>query len=811
MRPDLRLVAPAVACWIAAGVLISMPERVLGVVVVLWLSAVTFIGIMVADRRPRWRTVWGVLGIGCAGAALVASVIAMAEPVRLPDVVREAADHHSTITGMLTVWSMPLETQSFGGFSAYSGSDSSDSSDSFGDESSRVRFRGTLTEFELGPDTFQVSTPVVVFAELPTSGPGVLRIGSIIRLDGTLKTAAAGDAAAALFFSQGQPDAVSTPPWWLAWADDLRAQFSDAAPALAGDGGDLLPGLAIGDTSAVSDELDSAMKVSSLSHLTAVSGANCAIVIASIMLLGGYLRLRRAWRIGLSLVVLLGFVVLVTPEPSVLRAAVMASVVMLGAGMGRPGRGVPALLLVVIALLVTDPWLSRNYGFALSVLATAGLLLLSGPLTRALSRWMPTGLAAVISIPLAAQLACQPVLVLLSPSIPLYGVPANLLAAPAAPVATVIGLAACLLLPWLPGIALGLLYVAWAPAAWIAAVAQTTAVLPGSRLPWLGGVLGVVTISALTLVALALVLRRKGTARARWPAGAFAVLLAFLGAYTGSLIGSGLGRAAGFPADWQIAACDIGQGDAVIVRDDDLYALVDVGPDPKPLAACLRTLGISRIDLLVLTHYDMDHIGGIDAVIGMVDSALVGAPENDRDEQLHERLADGGAMVREAARGDTGRLGRLRWEILWPKRGSSVMQTGNEGSVTIGFDGRGIRSLFLGDLGEEPQNAMRSASKPGKVDVVKVAHHGSGDQSPELYATLGATVGLISVGADNGYGHPTDKILDILANMGTVVVRTDRQGMAVIALAPEGGGALTVWTEKVQTDTPPMQPVSGPD
>ena len=275
MRLDLRLVAPAVACWIAAGVLISMPERVLGVVVVLWLSAVTFIGIMVADRRPRWRTVWGVLGIGCAGAALVASVLAMAEPVRLPDVVREAADHHSTITGMLTVWSMPLETQSFGGFSAYSGSDGSDGSDSsgsFGDESSRVRFRGTLTEFELGPDTFQVSTPVIVFAELPTSGPGVLRIGSIIRLDGTLKTAAAGDAAAALFFGQGQPDTVSTPPWWLAWADDLRAQFSDAAPALAGDGGDLLPGLAIGDTSAVSDELDSAMKASSLSHLTAVSG-----------------------------------------------------------------------------------------------------------------------------------------------------------------------------------------------------------------------------------------------------------------------------------------------------------------------------------------------------------------------------------------------------------------------------------------------------------------------------------------------------------------------------------------------------------
>ncbi len=802
MRLDLRLVPPAAACWLAAGVLIAMPEWVLGAVVVLWVSAVTAIGVMMADRRPRWRTVWGVLGISCAGAALVASVIAMAEPVRLPDVVSEAADHHSTVTGTLTVWSLPSETQSFRGFGG---------SDSNGDASSRVRFRGTLTEFELGPDTFQVSTPVIVFAELPTSGPGVLRIGSIIRLDGTLQTAAAGDAAAALFFGQGQPDAVSTPPWWLAWADGLRVQFSDAATALSGDGGDLLPGLAIGDTRAVSEELDVAMKASSLSHLTAVSGANCAIVIAAVMLLGGYLRLRRGVRIGFSLAMLLGFVVLVTPEPSVLRSAVMASIVMLSIGMGRPGRGVPALSLVVIALLVIDPWLSRNYGFALSVLATAGLLVLAGPLAQALSRWMPIGLAAVISIPLAAQIACQPVLVLLSPSVPLYGVPANLLAAPAAPVATVIGLVACLLLGWMPGVALGLLNAAWVPSAWIAAVAQATILLPGSALPWLGGPLGVVAISALTLVALALVLRRRGMARARWPAAALALLLTFLGAYSGSLFGSGVGRALSFPADWQIAACDIGQGDAVVVRDGDRYALVDVGPDPKPLAACLRTLGISRIDLLVLTHYDLDHIGGIDAVIGMVDSALVGVPEDDQDEKLKERLTEGGAAVREAARGDTGALGELRWEILWPKRGSSVMQTGNDGSVIIGFDGRGIRSLFLGDLGEESQNAMRSASKPGKVDVVKVAHHGSADQSPELYATLGATVGLISVGADNGYGHPTDNVLDILQAAGTVAVRTDRHGLAVIALAPDGGGALTVWTEKVQTDAAPVQPVSGPD
>ncbi|TFB53649.1 ComEC/Rec2 family competence protein [Cryobacterium tagatosivorans] len=528
-----------------------------------------------------------------------------------------------------------------------------------------------------------------------------------------------------------------------------------------------------------------------------MSGANCAVVIASIMLLGGALRLRRGLRIGLSLAVLAGFVTLVTPEPSVLRAGVMASVVLLSIGIGRPGGGVPALALVVIVLLAADPWLSRNYGFALSVLATAGLLLLAGPLTRALSRWMPSGLAALVSIPLAAQLACQPVLVLLSPSLPLYGVPANLLAAPAAPLATVVGLLGCLLLPGVPWLAGAFLGAAWLPAAWIAAVARTTAALPGSRLPWLGGAVGLAGVVLLTLLFLFLILPRAAAPGGWRRTAALAVLLGSLGAYSGSLVGTGVGRAAAFPDDWQIAACDIGQGDAVVVRDRDRYALVDVGPDPKPMAECLRTLGIDRIDLLVLTHYDLDHIGGIDAVLGRVDTALVGIPENDQDRRLHERLAEGGALVRQSARGDTGVLGGLRWEILWPVRGSPVMQVGNPGSVTIGFDGRGIRSLFLGDLGEEAQDAMWRASKPAPLDVVKVAHHGSADQSARLYARLRATVGLIGVGADNGYGHPTDALLDILAGVGTTAFRTDLRGMVVVAPAAERGGALTVWTEKM--------------
>ncbi|MDJ0378046.1 ComEC/Rec2 family competence protein [Cryobacterium sp. PH31-L1] len=799
MSLDLRLVLPALAVWLAAGLLIGAPDRAGVVAVTLWLLAGGCTALLVLSRMPRrgrwqpapragwWQRLGGTLVLCCAGAALVATAVGVWAPARFPSEVRDAAESHATVTATITVWSIPVAAKAFIG----SGT------------SGRVRFKATLTQLESRGETTPVSSPVVVFAAASRSGAEP-EIGSSLAVRGTLRTTEPGDATVALLFVNETARGVAPPPWWLQWANELRARFKTAATSLAGDGGDLLPGLAIGDTSAVSPSLDAAMKTSSLSHLTAVSGANCAIVIASIMLLGGHLRLRRSWRIALSLLSLLGFTILVTPEPSVLRSAVMATLTLVSIGAGRPGRGLPTLLVVVIALLVSDPWLARNYGFALSVLATAGLLLLAGPLARVLAQWMPTALAAIIAIPLAAQLACQPVLLLLNPSLPLYGVPANILAGPAAPIATVVGLIACLMLPLLPGVAAGLLPAAWLPSAWIAAVAQTVSALPGTRLPWPGGAPGVLLLVVVTVLALVVVLRGRAATPARWPAAVLAVLLIGLGGYAGSLIGTGIGRVASFPPDWQIAACDIGQGDAVVVRDGDQYGLVDVGPDPKLLSACLATLGISRINLLVLTHYDLDHIGGVDAVIGRVDTALVGVPENAQDASLHERLAAGGATVRQTARGDSGTLGGLTWNILWPIRGATTMQVGNPGSVTIMFDGRGIRSIFLGDLGQEAQDGLRRASPPGRVDVVKVAHHGSADQSSELYAELRARVGLISVGVKNTYGHPTEKLLNILNSVGTLSVRTDREGMAVVAPGP--GGTLVLWTEKVADHGPPVIP-----
>ena len=794
MRLDLRLALPAAACWGAAGLLVALPAQAAVSAALLAGAAGALVALAVwlgrparSARRPDSGLLGQVLGtiaVCAAAAALAAAAVAVQAPARSPEVLRTVLEERIEVSATLTVWSAPVPSAgvAIGG-------------------GPQLRFRATLTALgpagpgsraDAGVTGTGLSVPVVVFAD---AGSGTPSIGEEIRLNGTLAPTEPGDAATALIFGRGSPVTVRAAPWWLHWANSLRHGFADAAAELPGEGAGLLPGLAIGDTTGVGADLDQAMITSSLSHLTAVSGANCAIVLALVLLTTAALGLGRGARVASGLGVLAGFVVLVTPEPSVVRAAIMATIVLLSSFLGRPGRGVAALALAALGLLVADPWLSRNYGFALSVLATLGLLVLAGPLTRRLRPWLPAPLAAVLAIPMAAQLACQPVLVLLSPTLPAYGVPANLLAAPAAPVATIVGLAACLLLPWLPWLPTALLWLAWLPATWIAAVAQVATTLPGSTLPWLGGPTGVaLTLACTAAVLVLLVGPRPGLPATLARIASGALICVTVGVTVGTVLGTGLGRATVFPATWQIAACDIGQGDAVLVRDGDAVALVDVGPDPALLSACLDALHIDRVDLLVLTHYDLDHVGGLDAVLGRVGTALVGRPENGQDAALHDRLARGGADVREAARGDTGSLGGLTWEILWPLRGSSLMQTGNPGSVSMVFDGRGIRSVFLGDLGEDAQEALRAAGPIGAVDVVKVAHHGSRDQDAALYAELRATVALISVGADNGYGHPTRSVLDILGSAGTAVLRTDRDGLVVVAPA---GRALRVWTEKV--------------
>ncbi|MFD1722192.1 ComEC/Rec2 family competence protein [Amnibacterium endophyticum] len=602
-----------------------------------------------------------------------------------------------------------------------------------------------------------------------------------------LRRAPPADASAVLGSVRGRLRVLAPAPPWEAAAQALRDRFAALTAGLPGDGGALLPGLAIGDTRRVGRDLLQAMRDASLTHLTAVSGANCAVVVLAVLALGAQARLPRAARTALAGAALAGFVVLVTPQPSVVRAAVMTGIGLGCVVAGRRTAGAAALSLTTTVLLLLDPWIAWSAGFVLSVAATAGLLLLAPPLAERLARVMPPRLALLLAVPVAAQAACQPVLVLLQPGIPVLGVLANLLAEPAAPVATVLGLCACLLAPAVPALAAGLALLAWVPAAWIAAVARVIGALP--QLGWLPGLAGAALAALLTVLGI-LALRRRTANRIRL-AAATCVGAAVL-ALGGAVVGGGVGRSVGTPTDWTLAACDVGQGDGLVLSSAGRFAVVDTGREPGAILGCLDRLGVRRIDLLVLTHWDDDHVGAADAVAPRVATALVGPADGGKQVRALSALRAAGARVQEAGRGDVARVGALRLEVLWPPRPLGGVEPGNPASITLAVTGPGPSVLMTGDLGEEAQDALLALGPLPRVDVVKVSHHGSADQSPRFYAAAGAALGIVSAGAGNDYGHPTARLLDILRSTGTAPVRTDQDGMVLVG---QRDGRLRLWTE----------------
>ncbi|WP_233265431.1 ComEC/Rec2 family competence protein [Leifsonia sp. AG29] len=793
--PDLRLACAGAALWASCALSIGIPSIGWAPAVALGAAALLLLlGAAVMGRRAhrvrsaRARSLLLLAALSIGAAALGSSVVAVEAPGRAGGPLAAAAASGDAAKVVLRI-----ETAARPWAPGFDGTP-------------RWSWRGTVVDGVTAPHVHEsAGTPVTVVVSAPRRDIADVVLGATVSAEGRLRANEAGEATSFTLRAATVPAVLEPPPWWLAWAVPVRAAFAEAASRTPGDGGDLLPGLAIGDETAVSRSLDDAMKASSLSHLTAVSGANCALVTGLVFFLAARLGFGRRSRVVLAGVALAGFVVLVGPGASVIRAAAMASVLLLALARGRPADGVPALGLAVIALLVHDPWLSRDYGFALSVFATAGLLLLARPLADALSRWMPRVLGLVIAVPLAAQLACQPILILLTPSLPLYAVPANLLAEPAAPIATVLGCVACAVLPWWPALGDLCVQLAWLPSAWIARVARVTTDLPATALPWPDGLLGVL-LCALLLIAVALVSARGRLPRAVVRLTAL-LLVASAVVYLGVLTGAGIGRSTGYPQDWQIAACDVGQGDALLVRDGDAVMMIDVGRDPELAAACLDRLRIDRVDVLVLTHFDADHVGGLEAVATRADRALVGSPGRAADDRRLSLLATAGVEVETGTAGMRGSLGRISWRLLWPSAPPGApAASGNDGSLTVETEGLGIRALFLGDLGEEAQDELLATGALRPVDVVKVAHHGSADQSPRLYDSIGARLGLLSVGRRNGYGHPTASALRMLARSGTAVARTDEQGLLLIA--PDSGGEPVVWSERSEPTSGSADPAS---
>ncbi|MEU8704802.1 ComEC/Rec2 family competence protein [Streptomyces sp. NPDC048565] len=611
--------------------------------------------------------------------------------------------------------------------------------------------------------------------------------------------------AAVLAIDADGPPAVITEPGLLQRvAGRLRAGLREASEGLDADARALLPGLVVGDISRVPPDMHDAFKATDLTHLLAVSGSNLSILL--FLLIGppgSASRSERrglAPRLGISLRmtaltgggIALAFVLVCRPEPSVLRAAACGLITLLAIGTGRRRSLIPALATAVLLLVLYDPWLARSYGFLLSVLATGALLTLAPRWSDALQRHgVPTRLAEVLAAAGAAQAVCGPVVVVLASRVSLVAIPCNLLAEFAVAPATVLGFAALAVAPVAMPAAEVLARIAGWPVGWIASVARTGAALPGAEADWPGGWRGAALLAFLTAL---LVLSARRLARHPWVCSAAALLLVLAVLRPVPLTRFMTGWP---PPGWSFALCDVGQGDAmVLAAGDGAGVVVDTGPEPRLVDGCLRDLGITRVPLLLLTHFHADHVRGLPGALGGREVGMIQTTSLDEPKEqaafVKRTAAAAHVPVVRAVPGERRRTGPLDWQVLWPEAGapgtgpSYPTEEPNDSSVTLLVRSGGLSLLLLGDL-EPPaqQGVLRGHPALPRVDVLKVAHHGSAHQDPALLRSAHPRIALISCGADNPYGHPAARTLEALEAAGAKVLRTDVHG----AIAVTGSGA----------------------
>ena len=287
----------------------------------------------------------------------------------------------------------------------------------------------------------------------------------------------------------GRPRSSSGPGELFAGAAAVRAGIRASVPGPTADARALVPALVVGDDQQMSAQVVEDFRTCGLTHLAAVSGTNLTLVVGFLLVLARWAGVRARGLVLVGAVGVLGFVLLARPEPSVLRAAAMGSVALLG--MGSPGRdrGVRTLGVAVLVLLLVDPWLALSVGFALSSLATAGILFLGPPFRDALRAWLPRWAAEALAVPFAAQLACTPLVAAVSGQVSLVAVVANLVVAAAVAPATVFGLVGGLLVLLVPPLGEACGWVAGGSAWWIITVATRLARLPTAAVDWSAGAL----------------------------------------------------------------------------------------------------------------------------------------------------------------------------------------------------------------------------------------------------------------------------------------------------------------------------------
>jgi competence protein ComEC len=535
----------------------------------------------------------------------------------------------------------------------------------------------------------------------------------------------------------------------------------------------LARGFVLGEDEAIDGRTEEDFRRAGLSHLLAVSGQNVTLLaLLAMPVLAAFgipLRERLLWVLGLIAV----YVPVAGAGPSIQRAGVMGALGMLATLAGRRSSRLYALIVAAGVTLAVDPGIAADVGWQLSFAAVLGILLLASPMREALTRRLGSGpwrraLAEGMAMTVAATLATAPLIAFHFETLSTTMLVANVLALPAVAPAMWLGMAVAGLaqvpgLPLEPLNALDALLLAYIAqvASWCAAPgwAELKVHLDG----W--GLL----VSYLGLGAGVLLCRR-------WPGQAIALAGVALVLWLPLPDGGG---ATAPPIGLRVTVLDVGQGDAILFQPPAAPAvLVDGGPPGDGLARKLEEAGVESLGAAVITHDQSDHAGGIEDLLGAFPVERLFFARVHRE--LLTRAAGAGVEPERIAAGRELRSGALRLQVLWPPPellGSGVRaEDPNQLALVMEAHWRRFTMLLTADA-----EAESVPLESGPIDVLEIAHHGSDDAGlGELLEQAHPRLAVISVGADNPYGHPTPATLATLARHRVPTLRTDEDGAIVI-------------------------------
>lgn len=586
-----------------------------------------------------------------------------------------------------------------------------------------------------------------------------------------------------LAYSKGEetilPGTAGALRWWPARVG--QAMRRQIATLFDGDRAAFLTAILTGDKSGLSQSAGADLSQAGLYHILAVSGMHCAYLLALVQWLPG--RHRRRLTAGIAIPLLAFYALLTGGSPSVVRACVMLTFLLAAPLFQRDSDGPTALTAALFLILLVNPFAAASISLQLSFGAVTGLLwltprlhsfLLKGRKHGRLFHFTATGFSATMgallfTVPLSAYYFGS--LVLVSPL-------SNLLCLWAAGIVFTLGLTAVVLsFLWLPlGAVLGV--VPELLTAYILRVSHLLAALPHHALYLVNPYLKWWLAFAYLLFLLAW--RSGGPVRRKYAVAAALALVTLvctvrlgLGHYTGGAL--------------NVLALNVGQGASLLLESNGDFALVDCGGNSwlsagDVAADYLATMGCRRLDYLVLTHYDADHVNGVAALLSRIPVETLVVPEVWDDAGLRalvvETAVARGARVVYPQEPDTYPLGGGKLTV-YPPLGDGG---DNEKGLTVLCTQGTYDILVTGDMAAATERALLETWTLPDIEVLSVGHHGSKfSTSKALLAALQPEMALISVGS-NSYGHPADQTLRRLALAGAEIYRTDRHGTIYLSV-----------------------------